>query len=201
MVTVTVVFYRTTTVIFYRFEWLRHLHLHTKTEHGRYLCLLVGCHLLSYFHGTLVIDDISQIQTCRNVLHIIFCIYLYLVAYGFPFERSQLQSRILPSRKLLLQTCTEVIISRRTPEVRCQNSIFIHHFHTCHIVTAQVTTMFVEFQTEVLTVHNQITPVVLLHLRNYSSYVYAFCILQFHWRSLVRIQYKLVFRYGISGRK
>ena len=61
VVAVTVVFYRTTTIIFYGFKTLRHLHLHTEAEHRRYCGILVGCHLLGHFDGSFVVDDISQI--------------------------------------------------------------------------------------------------------------------------------------------
>jgi beta-galactosidase len=61
VVAVTVVFYRTTTIIFYGFKTFRHLHLHTEAEHRRYFGILVGCHLLGHFDGSFVVDDISQI--------------------------------------------------------------------------------------------------------------------------------------------
>jgi len=65
MITVTVVLYRATAIVFYSFKSLRHLHLHTETEHMRYFSLRIGSHLLSHLYSTLVVDYISKIQFGR----------------------------------------------------------------------------------------------------------------------------------------
>ena len=201
MITVTVVLYRATAIVFYSFKSLGHLHLHTETEHMRNFSLRIGSHLLSHLYSTLVVDYISKIQFGRNILHFVFCTYHCLIVYCLPFEGSQLQTRVLPGSEFLLQTCTEIIVRRCTPEVRCQFGIFVHQFRACYVVAIQVTGMFVEFQTEVITVDDQITPVVFLDLRSNGRSIHNFYILQVHSRSLVGVQYKLVFGYGISGRE
>lgn len=44
------------------FKGFRHDHLHTEAEHRRYLGVLVGHHLLSYLHGTFVVNLVGEIQ-------------------------------------------------------------------------------------------------------------------------------------------
>ena len=201
MVTVAVVLNRTTAIVFNCLERLRHLHLHSETEHRRYFCLRIYCHLLSNFNSSLVVDDVSQIQLSRYLFHIIVGIYYNLSVLAFPFERSQLQFRVLPYSIFMLQTCTHIIIGRSTPEVRSKCSALVHQFQTCYTVAAQVTAVFIEFHAEVFTVYNQIIPIVFLNLGNNGFYIDGFYVFQFKRRSLVSIQHELVFSYSISGRQ
>ena len=60
MVTVSIVFSRTTAVVLHLIEVDRHTHLHTEAEHFRNLLALVCHHLLRNLHCTFIINSISQ---------------------------------------------------------------------------------------------------------------------------------------------
>ena len=199
MVTVTVVFNRAASVEINGIEVLRHLHLHTETEHRRYLGILIGCHLLGDFNGTLVVDDILQIKFGRNGFHVVFGCNLYLIVYGSGSQADKFQSRVFPYCKAVLQAGTHIIIGRSTPEVGGQCSAFFNHFQPIDIVFAQVTVGFVELNSEVLTFHNQVVSLVVDDLGSNDSHIGGLYILQLHGRSLVGIQSELVFGNCMTG--
>ena len=199
MVTVAVVFNRAASVELNGIEVLRHLHLHTEAEHRRYLGILVGCHLLGDFNGTLVVDDIIQIEFGRNGFHVVFGCYLYLIVYSGGSQTDKFQPRILPCSKAVLQAGTEIIVGRSTPEVGSQRSAFFNHFQTINIVFAQVTVSFIELDGEVFTFYYQVVLLVVDDLRSNDSHIGCFYILQVHGRSLVGIQSKLVFGNCMTG--
>ncbi len=59
--------------------------------------------------------------------------------------------------------------------------------------------MLVEFYTESITGDDEVVPIVILHLGSRHFDIALFAVLQFHGRSLVRIQNKLVFCHYMSG--
>ena len=84
VITVGVIFYRTAAIILYFIKVLGH----AKAEHIRNFLFFAGFHLLSYFDGAFIVDDVSQEQFTLYGFHVIFCLNNRLLVFNILFQRS-----------------------------------------------------------------------------------------------------------------
>ena len=101
------------------------------------------------------------------------------------FQRSQFQFRILPGGIFVLQSGSEVIVGRCTPEVRSQCAAIFHQLHAVDVVTAEITVVFVEIHREVFTFHNQEVAVVIQNGGHDDRKVRCLLVFQFQFRCFV----------------
>ena len=101
------------------------------------------------------------------------------------FQGSKFQFGILPYCVFALQSCSEVIIGRRTPEVGSQFAAVFHHLHSVHVVTAEITVVLVEVHREVFAFHNQVVPVVVQNRGHNNRKIGSLYVFQFEFRCFV----------------
>ena len=77
----------------------------------------------------------------------------------------------------------------------------LNHIPAIHFVLGQITVVLVDFYTESITGDDEVVPIVILYLGSRHLDIALFAVLQFHGRSLVRIERQLVFCHYMSGGK
>ena len=127
VLTVGVVFDRTTAVVLALVHFVWQLHQHTEAEEIAYFLAFCSDEVLGHLYGTCVCHNlIDQFQLALYLWHIVvgadgIGIGLLVLLYG---NSAQFQLRVLPYLEFLLESCTHVIICRSTPEVWLQGAAF-----------------------------------------------------------------------------
>ena len=85
----------------------------------------------------------------------------------------------------MLQSGSEIIVGRCTPEVRSQCAAVFHHLHTIDVVATKVTIVLIEVHREVFTFHNQVIAVVIQNTGHDNRNVGSLLIFQFQFRCFV----------------